>query len=735
MSSSCLVADSLFLQTFRLAPIAMAVLSADYHVLMANPVLCRMLGYQEEELQGIRFDELLDRGSWSSRMDLSSFFVQGKALSFRTRGGESVRLNVSAFAAEQQRIFVLHLTPTEEIEFAYGKRTESADELQSGKVESMLMESELRYQSLFEYHSDAIFSIDLDGFYIEVNPAFEQLFGYTRDDLREFWPDYTVLSTPHELEKAKDYFLEAAKGRTQHFDMQCYNRQGETLDISLTYIPVVVEGRVTYLYGVCKDVTTQKRLLQELQESKRLCELISVNAQDVIVLSRPDGIVEYISPAITKLTGYQTEELVGRNYFSLLMKEDIEKIWSHYAAPGTDESMHTYRILHKDGSIVWFESSAKLLRDEDGRVQHVLSVARDITRRKQAEKALQFSEWKYRRLIEDLPDGILVHSNERIRYLNETGCRLLGVKNKEELLNRSIYDIIVPAYKRDVEDRIQLLRQGEKVPVRRQQFMTASGEPLDVEVHSLLMSYEGEPSIYVLFRDVSESQKTRELLQHSEKLTMVGQMAAGIAHEIRNPLTAIKGFIKLLQTVSGNKRSYWDIVTSEIERIEQILNELLVLAKPTAAQYKPEDLKTLLENVTTLIDSQAIMNNIEIVFDCEPNLPAIECDMNRLKQVFINFMKNGIEAMTQGGRLSVEVRRHAHDAVKVVIADQGCGIPPEKLARIGQPFFTTKEEGNGLGMMVSYKIIEDHNGKVKISSEVGVGTVIEILLPIGKETV
>ncbi|WP_281887839.1 CheR family methyltransferase [Paenibacillus sp. YYML68] len=229
--------------------------------------------------------------------------------------------------------------------------------------------------------------------------------------------------------------------------------------------------------------------------------------------------------------------------------------------------------------------------------------------------------------------------------------------------------------------------------------------------------------------DISERKHTEELLRKSEMLSAVGQLAAGIAHEIRNPLTALKGFTKLL-TTGANNDSYLSIMADELERIEEIVSELLVLAKPQAVDYLPKSLSSVLQDVMILIETQAIIHNVEIINQVQDKLPLVSCVENQLKQVFINVLKNAVEAMPNGGSLIVRAERTEEREVKISFIDNGYGIPEKTLVRLGEPFYTTKNKGTGLGLMVSYKIIENHNGKMNIMSKENVGTTVEIRLPV-----
>ncbi|UJF34115.1 CheR family methyltransferase [Paenibacillus hexagrammi] len=227
--------------------------------------------------------------------------------------------------------------------------------------------------------------------------------------------------------------------------------------------------------------------------------------------------------------------------------------------------------------------------------------------------------------------------------------------------------------------------------------------------------------------DITDKRTTEELLRKSEMLSAVGQLAAGIAHEIRNPLTALKGFTKLLTSGKHND-SYIRVMSDELNRIEEIVSELLVLAKPQLLEYSPKFIEDIMKDVIMLLDTQAIMNSVEIQFEGSGCL--VNCVENQIKQVFINILKNAIEAMPSGGIINVNIRKEQDERVTVTVVDSGTGIPEDKLPKLGEPFYSTKEKGTGLGLMVSYKIIENHMGTIAYASKQGVGTTVTIVLPL-----
>jgi len=272
---------------------------------------------------------------------------------------------------------------------------------------------------------------------------------------------------------------------------------------------------------------------------------------------------------------------------------------------------------------------------------------------------------------------------------------------------------------------------GEKVKGYETIRKTKDGKVLQVHLSCFpLLDEKNELDGWaVIIRDITERKQAQELLIKSEKLSIAGELAAGIAHEIRNPITSVKGFLQLMQSSNFEKQIYYDIMSSEITRIEQILSELLMLAKPQAVHFARKDVMVLIRDVVTLLGPQATLNNVQIITDLKTELTQIMCEENQIKQVCINFIKNAIDAMPDGGNLTIQLISSKTQELIIRFIDEGNGIPDELISKLGQPFYTTKEKGTGLGFMVSKRIVENHQGTVTICSEVGKGTTIEVTLP------
>lgn len=227
-------------------------------------------------------------------------------------------------------------------------------------------------------------------------------------------------------------------------------------------------------------------------------------------------------------------------------------------------------------------------------------------------------------------------------------------------------------------------------------------------------------------RNITEMKKTEEVLRNTEKLVVAGQLAMSIAHEIRNPLTTVKGMLQL-----ANKDSqllHYDLIMSEVERMNLIVSEFLILGKPQAAHYRVEQCSTILQEVLSIFAIQVEMNNISLNTQFHYDAKIV-CDRNQIKQVFLNILRNSMEALPFGGSITVALAVE-NGYQTITFTDNGEGMNQEVLEKLGEPFHTTRGDGNGLGIMIVKKIISAHRGRVAIASEEGVGTVVTIYLPI-----
>lgn len=309
-----------------------------------------------------------------------------------------------------------------------------------------------------------------------------------------------------------------------------------------------------------------------------------------------------------------------------------------------------------------------------------------------------------------------------VRQFNLTSEKVIG-KRPQDLFPSEMLNEIIEQYEHCMD-------------LKEKTFFEWSGQILEIEfcwltILSPILENGHVTSIIIHAIDILERKKAEESLMKAEKLTLIGELAAGIGHELRNPLTSIRGFIKYMrQNKEEIKDEFFDVIDSELEGINRIAGELMILAKPQVQQFESLDMVHLLDDVVFFLEPEAFRNGVILLKDYGNNPIHVYGDKYQLKQVLINLIKNSIDA-TQGfltGEIVLECSQTDLETV-VKISDNGCGIPTEFLEKIGEPFYTTKEKGTGLGLMVSYRIIKSHGGIIVCESEVGKGTTFIVSIP------
>lgn len=585
------------------------------------------------------------------------------------------------------------------------------------------------YKSILSGHSDIVCAIDINGFFVQTNTSFENLTGFNESELQKMTLE--MLLDYKNKDRVLYKFNLALEGTLQNYDCTINHKDGHQIEVNFTNIPVVVDDEIVGLYGIGKDITDLKKNKEKIKEQEEIYRILTDNSLDIISRTDSYGRFLYVSPACTQILGYSSEELVGTKCVDLVHKDDQQNAQQkqNNVLNGSFSS-DIYRVKRKDLTYIWVESRCKPVLDPvTKKVKEIITVTRDITERKKAEEEINNSAESYANLVEYSPDAIIIVKDSNIHYINDTGVDLFAATTKQQFLNSKIIKFLEPESVEYFQGFMNDIHQGEPVKFIEQNFIKMDGTTLEAEVIGIPTIFQNQPASHLIIRDTSQRKQTQQLLLKSEKLSVAGQLAAGIAHEIRNPLTSIKGFLQLMEMKSKDDSLYLDIVSSEIDRIELILSELLTLSKPQETRFTQSNLIQILENVKMLIETQANMSNIQINTLYDADISTINCDINQIKQVFINFVKNSIEAMPNGGEITIEVRNHGVDKVKLLFIDQGTGIPKHLIKRIGEPFFTTKEKGTGLGLMVSKQIIENHHGSLHLWSD-KCGTIIEVILPI-----
>lgn len=360
-----------------------------------------------------------------------------------------------------------------------------------------------------------------------------------------------------------------------------------------------------------------------------------------------------------------------------------------------------------------------------------ITLANERLRKKEVQ--LESRNQHYHSLIEQNPDAVIELSlNGQVIYVNGEA---------EKLLESSMDRLKSVSFS-------QYLEKNELNLLKGHHSQTLKGVPSTFEttIHlgdrSKLVRCSFVPIIindevtgmFAIARDITRERKNEEMALASEKLSVIGQLAAAVAHEIRNPLTSLKGFIQLLKTSNEVQSSYLDIMHQEVDRIDLISGEMLILGKQQDIPFRPHRIDQLLSHVLVLMEAQAHMDNVSMTFRNKGSEDMLVMgEGNQLKQVFINIIKNGVESIPENrnGHVCITLGS-SDDHAFIYVEDNGTGMDPERVERLGEPFYSTKEKGTGLGLAVCQKIIQRHKGSLTFKTEKDVGTTVEIRLPLWK---
>ncbi|HUI68578.1 MAG TPA: PAS domain S-box protein [Nitrospirota bacterium] len=363
---------------------------------------------------------------------------------------------------------------------------------------------------------------------------------------------------------------------------------------------------------------------------------------------------------------------------------------------------------------------------------------------KEQVKKIEESEKRYRLLFESAADAIFILEGEgeqsgKIVAANKAAIAMHGY-SLDELLTLNIRDIDTPDEAVKISGRIRRIFSGEWIKMEVNH-TRKDGTVFPVEENAGLLEFGNHRYVLAIDRDISERKQAEETLRRTEQLKVAGELATGLAHEIKNPLAGIKASIELLSMapyLPEDDKGILVQVIGEIKRIEMLIKGLLNFARPSRPQFDDIDVNTVLDAVTNLVlqnPSHALRasRGIAIVRDFDHHLPVITADPMKLKQVFMNLLLNAVDAMHDGGTLVMKTRFDAAaHAVQIEISNTGREMDAAVMAKIFQPFFTTKPKGTGLGLAISKRLIEDHGGRIGIAQNTGGGAVFKIVLPVSQ---
>jgi PAS domain S-box-containing protein len=492
----------------------------------------------------------------------------------------------------------------------------------------------------------------------------------------------------------------------------------------------------------CRCEQAAARAADRICGSDQFLTSLIENSTDGIIVSDLRGNILLFNKGAERLFGYTAEEAVGKvnaaAFYPPGVAQDILRKMRDSRFGGKGKlSPHTLSGVSKSGSLVPLSISGALI-SEDGIEIASVGIFCDLRPILKVREELLASEVRFRSLFETVGHG-LYFSTMGGKFLdcNQALLDMLGYDTKEELhavdaLNGLFIDPAQRAEFWTVMERQGYLKDYE-VKLKK-----SDGEPITVLVSAnakkdrsgtVLVGYQ------VILVDVTESRELIQQLYQSDKLAAMGRLTAQIAHELNNPIYGVMNCLDLLKSeVPGHsrKRKFLDMARSEIHRISQLLNNMLSYLRPAQDVRTNLDLNELVRDVVFLMGSQLHDAKVKTFLDLQEDLPQVHCSGNQIKQVLLNLVINAKTAMAEAGGTLTITGRAANGEVRLKIADTGVGIPPQIRGKLFEPFITTKKAitGTGLGLSVCFGIIRQHNGKIEVTSEVGVGTTFTVTLPI-----
>lgn len=345
--------------------------------------------------------------------------------------------------------------------------------------------------------------------------------------------------------------------------------------------------------------------------------------------------------------------------------------------------------------------------------------------------AFQTMQSYAQQVVESMVNGLISLDKEgNIVTMNSQAHHILNFPQSAQLEGMALREVMTF---HDF-DLFPALHDGKQVIEHEVSCTNAAGQTLPLSLSaSQLTDEEGQQlGIVLLFRDLSDVKALEEQVKRSERLASVGKLAAGVAHEIRNPLGALKGFLQYFQrklTLADQDKTYFTAMMHEIDRLNSVISNLLDFARPKDPVLEATLLPDLLEHVLTLIEGDLHAKQMHFSVDIQAEMPQIWVDQDQITQVVLNILLNAIHATGPGGTVSLRASLQDDRCVEVTVYDTGKGISPDELPRIFDPFFSTKKQGTGLGLAIAHTIIEHHRGEIWAESTPGKGSTFRIRLP------
>jgi PAS domain S-box-containing protein len=613
-------------------------------------------------------------------------------------------------------------------------------------------------QRFFELSADLILVLDQEGRILRASPSWGRLPGGAAALETQRFASFVH---PDDLASVEAH-LQALKGADARASFTCRWRHqgGSSSWLSWNVSSSVSDGALYCSARPLEGARLPANLLSRMSDELLLgLYLVDVRSGRVLYANRRFfqlWNIEALEERFHKGEGRHTQVI----QHCLGVVENAEAFLRLYATPGEGRSPGSRedQVMLTDGRTL--ERFSTAMRDERGGEVCWLYVFKDITERKRTQEALLRSERSFRKLIESAPESICVHRDRKFIYVNPVMLAALRYEKESDLIGRSVLDVIHPDDRELVRQRVSsVIASGKAVPPMELRSLRSDGTWYDSETVALALDFDGAPSVLVLGRDITERKQMQAQLLQTDRMVVMGTLAAGVGHEINNPLTyvlsnlALAGeeLAQLAQECEHARPEFsaeqgWRTRLSELremlteahmgaDRVRTIVRDLKIFSRQGEERREPVDVREVLD-VSIKMSFHELRSRARLVKDYEA-VPTVSADASRLGQVFLNLLVNAAQAIPEGNALgseiTIRVRREGSQRVAVEVSDTGVGIRPELLPRIFEPFFTTKPvgSGTGLGLSICHGIIQSLGGEITLRSELGRGSTFTVLLPVG----
>lgn len=462
-----------------------------------------------------------------------------------------------------------------------------------------------------------------------------------------------------------------------------------------------------------------QHIRQSLSVNDTLFKAIVESQTELICRFKPDMILTFVNHSYCRYFRKQPAELLGTSFLTLIPESEHDQIRAKLSSFSLDQPLLTYEhpVEIGYGEIGWQQWTDRAIFDDQGQIIEFQSVGRDITERKMAEEALRDSEEKFSRAFNSGPSAMIITTfpGGRLVEINDNCCAFLGF-SRSEMVGRKISNLNIWANPTEALRLYKRIKRNSYVENEECIFITRSGEHRMGLLSAQVYTLRDQSYVITTVADITELSKLRQYMAHLDRLNLVGEIAAGIGHELRNPMTSVRGFLQLLREkpTYQEDREHFDLMIEELDRANTIITEFLALARNKVVQLEKHNLNDIVATMCPLLQAEAYMKDRYIVCELSP-VPDLLLDEREIRQLLLNLVQNGLESMLPGGHL--RIRTYVDESTVILaIDDQGEGINARIAPHIGTPFFTTKKEGTGLGLPICYGIAARHKAVINFET-------------------